>query len=251
MNLINNGMEAMPDGGKIKISCSRTTLDEPYKGYEEIPAGEYTCLKVTDEGTGIPANAFTMIFEPFYTNKPTRTKGTGLGMTIIWATVKDHKGFVDISSKEHRGTTFTLYLPATNNAFTGPQQQATAPATTGNETILLVDDLEEQLIIGTYILNNLGYKVVTAKESEEALTILTNQTIDLVILDMIMPGQLDGLETYQEILKLCPKQKTIIASGYSESERVKEMQELGAGSYIQKPYSMDELAQAVRKELDR
>ncbi|BHH85168.1 CHASE2 domain-containing protein [Desulforhopalus sp. 52FAK] len=251
MNLINNGMEAIVGHGQITITTSKTKLNEVLKGYEDIPAGNYISIQVRDSGTGIPEDDITKIFEPFYTQKPSRRKGTGLGMTIIWATVKDHDGFFDITSTENVGTTISLYLPATKKQITNTVEPQTLPGARDSETILIIDDQEEQLIIGKNILEKLGYTVFTAQKSTEVLDLMQKRNVDLLIVDMIMPGQLDGLEIYKEILRLHPKQKAIIASGYSESDRVKSMQKLGAGNYIQKPYSMEKLAHTVRTELDQ
>lgn len=253
MNLINNAIEAMPAGGDIVISTSRQKTEGLLAGYENIPPGDYACLSIKDNGMGIPAGDLSSIFEPFYTKKPTRSKGTGtgLGMTIIWATIKDHKGYIDISSSQEKGTTLDIYLPATDEQAASQRKQISHEDYRGKETILVVDDLDEQLTIAGNILHKLGYNAITVQNGAEALSILSRASVDLVILDMIMPGQLDGLETYEKILQLHPGQKAIISSGYSESKRVQKMQELGAGGFVQKPYSMEDLARAVRRELDR
>ena len=253
MNLINNAMEAIPTGGNINIKTSKVEIQQVVTGYENIPPGTYVCMSIKDTGPGIPEGDIQKIFEPFYTKKPKRSMGggLGLGMTIIWATVKDHKGYIDISSSEKRGTTFIIYLPATNEPVSTGSIQFPLDSYRGEETILVVDDLKEQLTIASNMLENLGYNVITTQSGMEALDFLSKSQVDLVMLDMIMPGQLDGLETYEKILELHPGQKAIIASGYSESDRVRRMLNLGAGSYIQKPYSMGELASVVRTELDR
>lgn len=253
MNLINNAIEAMPAGGEIVLSTYRQKTKQVSAAYEDIPPGDYACLSIQDNGMGIPAGDLPRIFEPFYTRKPTRSKGTGtgLGMTIIWATIKDHKGYLDISSSQEKGTTLTIYLPATDAQVTPQRERASLEDYRGKETILVIDDLDEQLTIAGNMLHKLGYNAITVQNGTEALSILSRSSVDLVMLDMIMPGQLDGLETYEKILQLHPGQKAVISSGYSESSRVKKMQELGAGAFIQKPYSMKDLARAVRGELDR
>ena len=152
---------------------------------------------------------------------------------------------------EKLGTTITIHLPATDQPVSSISKQIPLDRYRGKETVLVVDDLQEQLTIASNMLKKFGYNVIATKNGSEPLELLARSQVDLVMLDMIMPGQLDGLETYEEILKLHPGQKAIMASGYSESDRVRRMQKLGAGSYIQKPYSMEELARAVRTELDR
>ena len=253
MNLINNAMEAIPATGNIIITTSKVEIKLELTGYENIPPGSYACMSIKDTGPGIPPNDIPRIFEPFYTKKPTRSKGTGtgLGMTIIWATIKDHSGYIDISSSEKQGTTITIYLPATDQQMSSASTQIPLDRYSGNETVLVVDDLQEQLTIAKNMLKKLGYNAITVQSGTEALDFLSKSQADLVMLDMIMPGQLDGLGTYEKILQLHPDQKAIISSGYSESDQVRKMQKLGAGSYIQKPYSMEDLARAVRTELDR
>jgi len=251
MNIIHNGLEAMPAGGNVSLVTSNIFLDSPLEGYETIPGGEYVCLTISDDGTGIPHSDLHRIFEPFFTKKTLAKSGTGLGMTIIWATVKDHNGYIDILSKEGIGTTFTIYLPITRESLNMSVRKIVLDNYIGTETLLVVDDISEQVEIASNMLSKLGYKIFTANSGEEALKIIKKQSVDLVILDMIMPSGFDGMETYMEMIKISPKQKAIITSGFSESERVKKLQQLGVESYIQKPYTMEKIAMAVRKELDK
>ncbi len=251
MNVLHNALEAMPAGGEIVISTSNTYVDTYIDGYEDIPEGEYICTTVSDNGVGIPEKDLGRIFEPFYTKKSMEKSGTGLGMTVIWATMKDHKGYIDIISKEGQGTTLKMYLPSTREQVNTQQRRIVLDDYIGSEDILIVDDIAEQLEIAENMLAKLGYTVCKASSGEKALELIKRQRVDLVVLDMIMPGGLDGLETYREIIQLYPKQKAIITSGFSESERVKKLQNLGAGSYVQKPYTMEKLGMVVREELDR
>jgi PAS domain S-box-containing protein len=251
MNLLNNGLEAMPAGGDISISTSNMYVDTYLEGFEHIPEGEYVRVSVSDSGVGIPESDLKQIFEPFYTKKSMHLSGTGLGMTIVWATIKDHKGYIDIQSTEGRGTTFKLYLPTTREDILAQQRRLVLDDYLGSETILIIDDIQEQLDIAKNMLTKLGYTVHSATSGEKALTTINRQPVDLVILDMIMPEGLDGLETYQEIIKLYPHQKAIITSGFSESDRVKKLLQLGVGAYVQKPYTLEKLGIAVRRELER
>ena len=250
MNLLSNALEAMPAGGRVLISTGNVRLDQSLNRYECIPAGEYVCTSVVDNGVGISPADLQRIFEPFYTRKTTGKSGTGLGMTIIWATIKDHEGYLDISSEEGQGTTLTIYLPATRESAGLEKGRSVLEDYLGSETVLIVDDSAEQRDITRNMLRKLGYTVLTAAGGAEALAVLHEQPVDLVILDMIMPGGPDGLETYKEILRMAPNQKAVITSGFSESERVKEMHRLGAGGYVQKPFTMEKIGMAVRKELD-
>ncbi len=251
MNLVTNAVEALPAGGRVVISSANSYLDTSRLAYEEIPEGEYVCLRVEDNGIGISAEDLQRIFEPFYTKKKMGGSGSGLGMTVIWATVKDQGGYIDLQSTEGEGTRIDIYLPATREAIAEKDRRIVLQDYLGNEKILVVDDIQEQREIAVNMLSKLGYTVFSATSGEAALALIRDNPVDLVVLDMIMPNGMDGLDTYQAIVSLYPGQKTIIASGYSESDRVKELQRLGAGVYIQKPYTMEKIGVAVRTELDK
>jgi CheY-like chemotaxis protein len=251
MNLVSNAAEAITDGGSVFLSSRNQFIDKQIDGYEKIPEGEYVVITVTDTGSGISSNDMNKIFEPFYTKKTMGRSGTGLGMSVVWGTVKDLNGFMDVKSTPGKGSEFRLYLPITRQDFI--QKEETVPKETymGNKTILVVDDVEEQRVIASQMLKKIGYSVGTVSSGEEAIDHLETNQVDLLILDMLMEPGMDGLETYKEIIKKHPKQKTIIASGYSETSRVKEAQKLGVGEYIKKPYTMEKIGIAVKTELNR
>jgi CheY-like chemotaxis protein len=178
--------------------------------------------------------------------------GTGLGMAVVWGTVKDHQGYIDLTSTEGKGTEITLYFPVTRRVFSPQVEMTSIQDIMGNgESILVVDDIEEQRQIASEMLGKLGYTVTTVASGEEAVEYLRKHTIDLLVLDMIMEPGIDGLETYRRVLKLRPGQKSIIASGYSETVRVKEAQNLGVGTYIKKPYLLQQIGRAIKAELDK
>ncbi|HLZ18586.1 MAG TPA: response regulator, partial [Smithellaceae bacterium] len=192
------------------------------------------------------------IFEPFYTKKVMGRSGTGLGLAVVWGTVKDHQGYIDVQSEKGKGTTVTLYLPITRQEVTVSSAALPMSDYLGREeSILVVDDIREQRELASIMLGNLNYKVTAAASGEEALEYLKSHRVDLVVLDMIMDPGLDGLDTYKRILEIHPKQKAIIVSGFSESARVSAAQALGAGAYVRKPYIMEKLGVTVRNELDR
>lgn len=251
MNILQNGIEAIEQEGRIIVTTRNVYLDAPVHGYEMIDEGEYICLTITDEGLGISKEDLTRVFEPFFTKKSMGSSGTGLGMSVIWATVKDHKGFIDIESKVGVGTTFTVYLRSTREMVCSQDSIGAPEEYSGSETILVADDIPEQLKLAKSMLQSVGYKVITVSCGEKAVAYIKENPVDLVVLDMIMPGGWDGLETYQNIIKYASEQKLIITSGYSASERVSEVQNLGGGEYVQKPFSMQTLLKAVRDELDR
>ena len=252
MNLVSNAAEALIDGGTVTISSENRYIDKPISGYDDIEEGDYVTLTVSDTGIGIAAKDIESIFEPFYTKKAMGRSGTGLGMAVVWGTVKDHKGYIDVQSTEGQGTRFFIYLPACRQPSPRKESRHSIENYRGRgEFLLIVDDIKEQRDIASGILTKLGYRVESVSSGEEAVDYLKTRTADLLILDMIMDPGIDGLETYRRILEIHPAQKAIIASGYSESERVKEAQRLGAGAYVKKPYLMEKMAVAVRKELDR
>jgi CheY-like chemotaxis protein len=190
------------------------------------------------------------IFEPFYTKKVMGRSGTGLGLAVVWATVKDHEGYIDVQSEDGKGSTFTIYLPATREELAIDQEEISPEDYTGSgESILVIDDVKEQREVVTMILTRLGYKVHAVSSGEEAIEFLKTHAMDLLILDMIMDPGIDGLETYRRILELNPKQKALIVSGFSDTDRVKKAQELGAGAYVRKPYILEKIGLAIRKEL--
>jgi CheY-like chemotaxis protein len=252
MNLVSNAAEAMLDGGTTVITTENRHIDKIMYGFDDINKGDYATLTVTDTGIGISPEDIERIFEPFYTKKTMGRSGTGLGMAVVWGTVKDHRGYIDIASTEGQGTEITLYFPITRKEFYPEAEIKSIQELMGKgESILVVDDIEEQRQIASEMLEKLGYRVATVSSGEEAVAYMHGHKADLLVLDMIMEPGLDGLETYREILKIFPGQKSIIASGYSESVRVKEALELGAGTYVKKPYLLEKIGRAIRVELDR
>jgi CheY-like chemotaxis protein len=209
-------------------------------------------LTVTDTGVGIKPENLKKIFEPFYTKKVMGRSGTGLGMAVVWGTVKDHKGNINIISVEGKGATFELFFPVSREHAAREKMAVPVKQYMGhNEQILVVDDVEEQRNISSLLLTSLNYIVETVSSGEDAVEYLKIHPVDLVILDMIMDPGIDGLDTYREIIKRHPGQRAIITSGYSETERVREAQRLGAGAYVKKPYTLERIGLAVRTELDK
>ena len=252
MNLVSNAAEAMPEGGTVLIKAENQYIDRPIRGYDDVEEGDYVILTVSDSGIGIPPEEISQIFEPFYTKKVMGRSGTGLGMAVVWGTVKDHKGYIHVESDLGRGTTFKLYFPITRKQNAENNHIKKSVDYHGNgESILVVDDVKEQREIASKILSQLGYSVKTAESGEEAVELLKKDTVDLVVLDMIMPPGIDGLETYERIIGLHPKQKAIIASGYSETDQVKKAQRLGAGEYVKKPYTVQKIGLAIKTELEK
>jgi CheY-like chemotaxis protein len=216
-----------------------------------IKPGKYVKISITDTGMGMDEKTRERIFDPFFSTKG-MGRGTGLGLAVVWGTVKDHRGYIDVWSEEGKGTTFTIYFPVTRKELSGKQSSVPASEYIGRgENLLVIDDVPSQRELANAILSMLNYRVTFASSGEEAVDYLTVHHADLIILDMIMDPGIDGLETYKRILKINPHQKAIIVSGFSETDRVKEAQELGAGAYVKKPYIREKIGLAIRKELDK
>jgi len=252
MNLVSNAAEAISGEGEVVIRTENRYLDKAIVGYDEVREGDYVVLSVSDTGTGISDEHREKIFEPFYTKKAMGRSGTGLGLTIVWGTVKDHNGYIDVQSRVGEGTTFTLYFPATREEQTAPPPRTPVERYMGRgETVLVVDDIAEQRDVASGLLKKLGYRVHSVSSGEEAIEYLKQNRSDILILDMIMAPGMDGMEAYRRILAMHPKQKAILVSGFSETDRVRKAQLLGAGVYVKKPYVMETIGLALRKELDR
>ncbi len=249
MNLVINAYDAMTDGGKLTITTAMRHLEQLSNGFKPDDApGEYLLLSVIDTGNGIAADDLAKIFEPYYSKKKMGgSSGSGLGLSVVYGIVKDHKGFYDIISTPGAGTEFQLYFPVTTAEI--KKTDTENMVLEGMESILVVDDSEGQRDVAVEMLESLGYNVRAVTSGERAVEYLQTHSVDLILLDMIMDPGIDGLDTYREIIKLHPGQKAVIASGYSATERVEEMQRLGAGQYIKKPYTLRALGTAIREEL--
>jgi len=212
---------------------------------------EHVVLTVTDTGTGIPQEDIDRIFEPFYTKKVMGRNGTGLGLAVVWNTVEDHDGKIFVASSE-KGTRFQLYFPASQEKKSSVPIKEDKPEelTGNNEHLLVVDDEPVLRDIACQMLQTLGYSVDSVSSGELAIKFTQETPVDLIVIDMLMEPGINGRETYEEILKITPGQKAIIVSGFSESDEVKAALQLGAGGFIKKPYSMDQLGRLVKETLD-
>lgn len=251
MNLLLNSFEAIQHKGRISIVTKNLQINGSSQ-YKNIPTGFYTTLIISDDGIGIPKEKIDSIFEPFYSSKELGHSGTGLGMTIVWSTVQDHEGYLEVESSPGEGTTITLFFPSRNEQAHGELPLDITPhrVERGNrEKILLVDDVSEQRKLCEQILTTLNYNVEKVANGKKALAFLKNTSVDLILLDMIMEPEMDGLDTYRKILQIQPNQKVIIISGYSETMRIKTALELGVRSYIRKPFSLESLATTIKEVL--
>ncbi|MFQ5499627.1 MAG: ATP-binding protein, partial [Candidatus Zixiibacteriota bacterium] len=249
LNLLLNARDAMADEGTILIRTENYYIDQQSIAYGKVPRGEYVKLTLTDSGCGIPDGLLQTIFDPFVTSKTTdKKRGSGLGLSVVDAVVKDHDGYIDLNTEPGKGTSFYLYFPVTREAIDEPDPSLSVG---GSESILVVDDDEVQREVCSQLLMKSGYDVTVVDGGERAIEYLAQHACDLLILDMVMPPGIDGAETYRQATKLNPNQKAIIVSGYSQTDRVAFAQGLGAGAFVKKPFTGKSISAAVRKEIDR
>lgn len=252
MNLMSNAVEAINDAGEVTITTKNRYLRQPVRGYSEVREGDYVVLSVQDTGQGISPSDIGRIFEPFYTKKVMGRSGTGLGLAVVWGTVKDHQGYIEVQSEIGKGATFTLYFPATREVSTKSPKPVSMDSYMGaGESVLIVDDLPEQREVAASLIERLGYQAHAVASGEEAVAYLKTHKADVLLLDMLMDPGIDGLETYKRVLDIHPGQKAVIVSGYSETERVRQAMELGVSAYIRKPYLLDKIGIALREALYR
>ncbi|MDJ0883496.1 MAG: response regulator [Desulfobacterales bacterium] len=249
LNLFVNAWQAMPGGGDLYLLSEDVELDADYQAPYEIIPGAYVKLSIMDTGVGMDRTTRKRIFEPFFTTKE-MGRGTGLGLASAYGIIKNHGGYINVYSEKGRGTTFNIYLPVSDTA----QQEDDGTSRriyTGHETILLVDDEDITMDVGQELLAELGYKVLAARDGHDALEIYRQhkERIDMVVLDMVMPG-MGGGQTYDELKKLNPEVKVLLASGYSISGEASRILERGCNAFIQKPFNMKQLSEKIRKVLD-
>ncbi len=249
LNIFVNAWQAMPGGGDLYLNVENVDLaDEDVISYG-IKPGRFVRISVMDTGTGMDEATMARIFEPFFTTKE-KGRGTGLGLASVYGIVRNHKGFVTVDSERGAGSTFTIYLPASDKEL---QEEKTPEEDVrkGRETILLIDDEEMIIDIGTQMLESLGYRVLTAPGGKEGIEVYRQNIsdIDLVLLDMIMPD-IGGREAFERLKELNAEVKVLLSSGYSIEGQAEEIMEKGCRGFIQKPFSMGDLAGKIRKVLE-
>jgi CheY-like chemotaxis protein len=257
-HLVANAYSFITESGVIRLSTEFMKVNEPVPGFEIIEAGEYVVLKIGNTGRELKEEEINRLFEPFAGKWEVTSaqQGRGLGMAVAYAIIKGHKGMIDVKSFREKGTEVIIYFPA----HIGPAEIIVQPAgvnVQGIETILVVDDDSELRKTTMGSLRSIGYRVIGARNGSEAVELVRkaaqeqDQAIDLIVLDMIMADNFDGLDTYQAILQINPHQKAIITSGFTITDRIKSAMQLGVGQCLLKPCEHDDLARAVRKELDK
>ena len=250
LNLYVNAWQAMPEGGDLYLSVENVELDEAIVTPYGIKPGEFVKVTVRDTGIGMDDATKAHIFEPFFTTKE-KGHGTGLGLASAYGIIKNHGGFISVESKENQGTSFMIYLPASDKRVED-EYRSEDEVKKGHETVLLIDDEEMILDVGSKMLESLGYKVMTAAGGKLGLKIYeqNRDKIDLVILDMIMP-EFGGAATFEELLRIDPSVRVLLSSGYSVEGQAKEIIQNGCKGFIQKPFSMTELSRKIRSTLNK
>jgi len=249
INLYVNAWQAMPAGGTIYIGTTNVTLDETFTRPYAIKPGKYAKISITDTGIGMDEKTKERIFEPFFTTKE-MGRGTGLGLASVYGIIKNHQGIIDVISEKGKGSTFTIYLPASGK-LASKEQHPSGEIVHGKETVLIVDDEETILRVSSELLTMLGYKVLAVKSGKEALDIYRKKRneIDFVILDMIMPD-MGGEETFQLLKAIKPGIRVILSSGYSIDGQAKKILDQGCKAFLQKPFNIEELSRKIRYALE-
>ena len=244
LNLYVNAWQAMSAGGDLYLKTRNVILDSSIVKPFKVEPGKYVEISVSDTGVGIDKETRKRIFEPFFTTKE-MGRGTGLGLASVYGIVKSHGGYIDVSSEKEKGTTFTLYLPASEKKAV---QEKAVPTEMfrGTGTILLIDDEKMILDVGCELLEELGYTVLSALSGREALEIFQENStkIDLVIMDMIMPG-MSGGETFDRLRNINQDIKVLLSSGYSLNGQATQILRRGCDGFIQKPFNLNQLAEKI------
>ena len=250
LNLYVNAWQAMPEGGELYLQTENVILDENYLKPYFVEPGQYIKISITDTGTGMDEDTRQKIFDPFFTTKAIG-RGTGLGLASVYGIVKNHGGIINVYSEVGEGTTFALYLPASDKKVIKDSERI-EKVLKGTETILLIDDEKMIIEVGQAMLEHLGYRVIVANGGQQAIEILskTEDGIDLAILDLIMP-EMDGGKTFDRIREIQPAIRVILSSGYAINGQATEILNRGCHGFIQKPFNLSELSQKIRQILNK
>ncbi|MBW2710097.1 MAG: response regulator [Deltaproteobacteria bacterium] len=250
LNLFVNAWQAMPDGGELFLETGLVAPDDDFRGLYHVKPGSYARVTVTDTGIGMNEATRKRIFDPFFTTKE-KSRGTGLGLASAYGIIKNHGGVITVASEPGCGSAFNIYLPVSEKEAVRVVSRE-AMSNRGSESILLVDDEDMILDVGRAMLETLGYRVVVAAGGEEAVEAVksTGKEIDLVILDLTMPG-MDGRKTFDHIHAIAPTMRVMLSSGHAVwDEQADKIMRKGYSGFIQKPFTIEALSQNVRRMLD-
>jgi signal transduction histidine kinase/ActR/RegA family two-component response regulator/HAMP domain-containing protein len=256
MNLAVNARDAMPQGGRLTLDVSEVEIGETeVLAHPDSRPGRFVCLRVTDTGIGMDTEIISRIFEPFFTTKEVG-KGTGLGLATVYGIVKQHEGWIEVTSQVGKGSTFRVFLPASDTAAAGAEKADTDPMAFvrgGHETVLVVEDEPVLRDMAQMILEELGYRVLSAGTGREALGVWEqhNGRVDLLLTDMVMPEGVSGVELAKQMLARQPDLRVVFTSGYTVDDVSEAFLARTNARFLQKPYTRTTLAQAVRRALDQ
>jgi CheY-like chemotaxis protein len=250
LNLYVNAWQAMPGGGELYLQTENVMFDESHSKPYKLNPGKYVKISVTDTGVGMDEATQERIFEPFFTTKE-MGRGMGLGLASVYGIINNHDGIINVFSQKGEGTTFDIYLPASEKEVIEEKKLPEA-VLKGTETVLFVDDEDMIVGIGEKTLKRMGYDVITAKNGKEAIELYREHKakVDIVILDMIMP-EMGGGETYDRLKEINPNLKVLLSSGYSIEGQANEILKRGCDGFIQKPFRMRVLSRKIREVLDK
>lgn len=252
LNICVNARDAMPRGGALSISTSTVSNDSLIARHPEAAASQYVEMQVSDTGIGMDETTRIRIFDPFFTTKDVG-KGSGLGLSVVFGIVQNHRGFIEVNSKLGEGTTFSIYFPVQEQLAEQlePVKEYAEEVSGGTETVLVIEDEQMLRELARSILGSNGYEVITAQDGEEGVEIFRNNKsrIAIVISDLGLP-KLSGEEVVGRIKQIDPRAKIIIASGYIDHEVRSKLENSGVRDFVQKPYMMKEVLGAVRNAID-
>ncbi|UCD91060.1 MAG: response regulator, partial [Desulfobacterales bacterium] len=242
--------QSMPGGGELYLETENAMLDADFVKPYSIESGKYVKISVTDTGVGMNEATHKRIFYPFFTTKE-MGRGTGLGLASAYGIIKNHNGIINVYSEKGEGTTFNIYLPASEKEVI-EDKKLVKYVLNGSETVLFVDDEDTIIDVGKSMLEKIGYQVLIAKNGREAIEIYNKNMdkIKIVILDMIMPA-MGGGETYDTLKEINPDIKVLLSSGYSINGQATEIIERGCNGFIQKPFNVADLSQKIREILGK
>jgi PAS domain S-box-containing protein len=250
LNLYVNAWQAMPEGGDLYLETENVLLDWSYLRPYKVEPGKYVKITVADTGVGIDKETKERIFEPFFTTKE-MGRGTGLGLASVYGIIKNHGGYINVYSEKEQGTTFSIYLPASEKKIVEEKEIAVS-FEKGSGTILLIDDEQMIIDVGRELLSELGYEVMLAMSGPEAIEGYkkNHAKINLVIMDMIMPG-MGGGETFDRLKEINSDVKVLLSSGYSINGQATKILQRGCAGFIQKPFNMNQLGEKIQEILGR
>jgi CheY-like chemotaxis protein len=250
LNLFMNAWQAMPEGGNLTVSTQNMAVQKTRLTGCNAKPGNYAVVTVTDEGVGMDDTILQRIFDPFFTTKEVG-RGTGMGLASAYGIVQNHGGFFEVRSRVGKGSTLSFFLPASKDGVPVVDSPETKHAVMGNGCILVVDDEDMITDVASEMLATLGYQVHTAASGQEAIAFYETQaeTVDLVILDLIMPG-MSGYTTYARLKQINPQIKVLLSSGYSLPDEANAIIQQGNSAFIQKPYNFNNLSEKVGEILE-